>query len=157
MIDLLDAHTGSVERRISSTGSLGSMGVVSPDGKKIAVETEMSDSGRYPIIAVLNIADGRLLATMAAFPDGEWITFIPEGYYTGSAHAENYLSWRVGDKTATGDMYSHIYRRPDLVRKSLAGMRIEPRNTDSSGAHIKLRLRLDQVLLFLIRVYQTVK
>jgi hypothetical protein len=33
------------------------------------------------------------------------VAFSPDGYYTGSTHAERYIGWRVGDKVVPGETY----------------------------------------------------
>jgi WD40 repeat protein len=93
--------------------------------------------------------DGRVLATLLPMPDaegqaestaarpievvakaiparpaGEWFVTIPEGYFDCSANAARFVKWKVGSAVIPAERYLRRFRRPDLVRRALAGERI---------------------------------
>lgn len=86
-------------------------------------------------------AEGRLLASLVLLPDGgaalqgrpllagskdaaattEYLLFTPEGYYSGSAAADRYVRFRLGEDLFPAESFQARYYRPDLVRQGLAG------------------------------------
>lgn len=96
------------------------------DGKTLAASC--SDGS----LVMWRATDGQRLATLMVLPpiDGsdsitldnaEWIAYTPEGYYNGSAGAEKYIGWRVGTELQPAERYQTRFRRPDMVRQTLAG------------------------------------
>ena len=73
----------------------------------------------------LSLLDGRgeprLLATLYDFPDGEWATATPSGHVDCSPGGSKYLAWQLGDSVYPFEQFAAKYRRPDLVRRALAG------------------------------------
>jgi len=65
--------------------------------------------------------EGRLLATLGDLPAGEWATVTPQGYVDCSPGAGRFLAWRLGESVYPFDQFAAKYRRPDIVRRALAG------------------------------------
>jgi len=66
-------------------------------------------------------ASGREMARMISFTDGEWIVITPEGYYTGSEKADQYVSVRIGNNVYGVGQYREKFYRPEVVMAALAG------------------------------------
>ncbi len=118
------------------------------------------DSGRLATVGndgVLRIfrinADGslRLQAAMLGLPSVEpatdehanYLTYTPEGYYAGTAAAEQLARWQVAGKTYDASKLKALLNRADFVRTALAGQEPPPigkkplkveRTTESNGA-----------------------
>ena len=69
----------------------------------------------------MDAASGQERATLVSFKDGEWIAMTPEGYYTGSEKADQYVNVRVGNKVYGVDQYREKFYRPEAVMAALAG------------------------------------
>jgi WD40 repeat protein len=126
-IHLWDTDRVGLERSL-----IGFEGVVrqiafTPDGKTLLSLT--SDG----MIRLWDPDTGALRATMIEFDDGEWMTVIPEGYFMGSPNADRQLSVRYGDRVYGMDQFYDLFYRPDIVRRKLAGERID----DLIGLKIK--------------------
>ena len=144
------AHTGAVTAvRCSGSGryliSAGSDGMIRlrdlVSGREAPVFfrcaraihcLEFSPGGRYVTagfsdgtIAVLDFLSSRLLALMAGFTDGEWISMTPDLYFDSSLRGAHkvMLPWK-GSMT-TLDQYWTLRRSTGAIRNSLAG-RAEP-------------------------------
>lgn len=69
-----------------------------------------------------SLPDKRLIVTLLAFPDKEWLTFTPEGFYKGSASAEKYLAWRDGNKTfASNNSTKARFSKPEIIASRFNG------------------------------------
>src|SRR5262249_33149838 len=66
-------------------------------------------------VRLWDASNGKLQATFLSLPGGEWIIYTPEGYYTGSSEAENYLLWRVDDDLLPADAFAETYHDPAKV------------------------------------------
>jgi hypothetical protein len=105
----------------------------SADGKYLS----SGDSGG--IIKTWNTATGECLATTLKNKDGEWVTWTPEGYLTGSEWALKNLSYTVkGKNYSIAQIYDKVYR-PDLVAAKLIGDNIEKEAEKSSLSTIIMR------------------
>ena len=58
---------------------------------------------------------------LVGFEGGEWIAMTPEGYYTGSEKADQYVNVRIGNKVYGVDQYREKFYRPEVVKAALAG------------------------------------
>jgi hypothetical protein len=113
-----------------STGALTD----SFDGQVQATSVSFTATGRYAVVGagdgalrVFDLAAGRLLTTSLATNSGEWITWTPEGYFTGSKWAMENLVYVVdGLETYNIDRLFDTFYRPDVVATKLAGQDIEP-------------------------------
>jgi len=65
--------------------------------------------------------EGRLLSTLADWSNGEWATVTPQGYVDCSPGGTQFLAWRLGEGLYPFEQFAAKYRRPDLVRRALAG------------------------------------
>ena len=119
-IKIWDVETGDCVKTLSGHEDNVNSVAYSPDGKCIA-----SCSGNT--IKFWNASTGDLLATTFNLKNGEWLTYTPEGFFTGSEWATKNLVHIVdGMKTVGIDqMYDSLYR-PDLVSAKLSGEDISP-------------------------------
>lgn len=76
-------------------------------------------------IKVWSVGSGELLATILNAPNGEYITYTPEGFFTGTEWATKNLVYLVDglDIIELDQMYDKLYR-PDLVAAKLQGQDI---------------------------------
>ena len=101
-------------------------------------------------VKLWDIAKGRLLATLHAIPPQDatrrpssaikpsaqdspetqavpdYLVVTPEGYYMGSAMADRYVRFRLGEDSFPAESFQARYYRPDLVRQALAGKELPP-------------------------------
>jgi hypothetical protein len=90
-----------------------------PDGETLLA---LTDDGA---LRLWDPDTGALRATMIEFDDGEWMTITPEGYFTGSPGADRQLNVRYGDRVYGMDQFYDVFYRPDIVRRKLAGEKID--------------------------------
>lgn len=81
----------------------------SPDGRLLA-----SGGGKNET-KVWSVSTGKLLVTLVAFNDGNWVAYTPDGYYDRSEEASKYISWRVGGKIRDEAEYRSGYLKPEVV------------------------------------------
>lgn len=118
-IHLWDADTARIERVLEGfDGSVREL-AFTPDGKTLLA---LSDNGA---MRLWDVESGKLRATMVEFEDGEWMTITPEGYFMGSPDADRNLNLRYGDRVYGMDQFYDVFYRPDIVRRKLAGERID--------------------------------
>src|SRR5207253_2566081 len=55
----------------------------------------------------------------------EWFVTTPEGYFDCSANAARYIRCNINGAVYSAEQFMQRFRRPDLVRKALAGEKIE--------------------------------
>jgi len=91
------------------------------DGARLALTYSDSVTTLWDLAPLDAGGEGRLMATLVDRPDGEWATVTPEGYVTCSPDAERHLAWRLGESVYPFEQFAAKYRRPDLVRRALAG------------------------------------
>jgi len=72
-------------------------------------------------VRVWNSADGRELARMFHFDDGEWMTITPEGFFVASQHGAKNLNVRMGNTLYSLNQFYDAFYRPDLVERKLEG------------------------------------
>jgi len=75
----------------------------------------------WDISALREGGEVRLLAALFDWPDGEWATASPSGYVDCSVGAGRHLAWQLGENVYPFEQFAAKYRRPDLVRRALAG------------------------------------
>jgi len=71
------------------------------------------------ILRLKETATGRTVATCAAFADPEWIVFTPEGLWTGSAKALDWVAFYRGAEPLTPEEVTAL-RQPEAVQARLA-------------------------------------
>jgi WD40 repeat protein len=66
-----------------------------------------------------------LVLTLVGLPDGEGITFTPDGYYNSSPEASSRVSWvfggAMGREAFTFEQFESSFKRPDIVKARLKG------------------------------------
>ena len=87
----------------------------SPDGRTVV------SGSRDSSIRLWDAATGSERAMLVSFKDGEWIAMTPQGYYTGSEKADQYVNVRIGNKVYGVDQYREKFYRPEVVMAALAG------------------------------------
>lgn len=118
-IRLWDADKVHIERVLEGFDGRVVGLAFTPDSKTLLA---LSDNGA---MRVWNTESGKLRATMIEFEDGEWITITPEGYFMGSPEADRQLNVRHGDRVYGMDQFYDVFYRPDIVRRKLAGEKID--------------------------------
>lgn len=70
--------------------------------------------------------------TLFVADDGEWVCWVPKGYFSCSSHGSNYFGWHINRGSASladyysADQYFEILYRPKELQKSIAsGKRVE--------------------------------
>ena len=78
--------------------------------------------GYVPKVQLYNLKTGELLCTTVACPDGEYLTYTPEGFFTGTDWACHNLVYIVDglEVTELTQLYDKLYR-PDLVAAKMRG------------------------------------
>ena len=99
------------------TGHVSSIQAIafSPDGQLVA------STSHDRTIRIWDVASGKERASLIGFENGEWIAMTPEGYYTGSEKADQYVNVRIGNKVYGVDQYREKFYRPEVVMAALAG------------------------------------
>ena len=59
-------------------------------------------------------------------PPAPYITVTPEGYYVATPGADNFVRWRVGDRSWPAASFRAVLNRPELVQQVLAGLSLPP-------------------------------
>ncbi|MGH9835110.1 MAG: WD40 repeat domain-containing protein [Blastocatellia bacterium] len=97
-VRLWDAHTGALNQTLTDHEHGVSSALFSPNGKLIA------SCGADASVRLWEVGGARLLATLMVLPgagmdvaSNEWITFTPDGHYTGSTEARQFIRWRTGN------------------------------------------------------------
>lgn len=124
-VRLWDTSTGAsiatLENHDAPVTSVG----VSSDGK-IGFSTGLDGK-----LSFWSLADNKLLATLAAEPDGSWMCFSPDGYYSG-ADAEKYIAWRVGNQIYPASAYRAQFSKPALLLARLNGLPVPTSSPEPS-------------------------
>jgi hypothetical protein len=99
----------------SFSGNVDSLAFLDSDNRLLSIETDGT-------IKLWNTSDGSLVATMTTFPDNEWITITPEGYFNASPNGAKHLNILLDPMTVTSiDSFYDTFYRPDLVKLKLQG------------------------------------
>jgi WD40 repeat protein len=119
----MNAHT---EKIVSVTFSL--------DSKKIfSSSTDTS-------IKIWNVSDGKLLATLYATSNFDWLVITPEGLFDGSPNAWRELSWRFNNNTfdyAPVEAFFKEFYYPGLLQEIMQGKTPTPPSKDLSEIDIR--------------------
>ena len=128
-LNLWNGHNGALLRTISVTTPLWAVSV-QPDGSQVAA------GGFDGSTMIWNVADGRLLVTLAAFRDVkgivQWLAFIPEGYISASQGAKESSMW-TNERNFTQSHVWSLLENPNRIAQALAN--------SGSGADTQKRSR----------------
>lgn len=114
-VKLIDVESGRELRSLPNSNG-HDPALFSPDGHRLL--TQAGDGTMH----LWNVDTGKPIARFVAFPNGEWLTITPEGYYTASATADRYLNVRVDNdnsKVYSIEQFAAVYYRPDIVQRAL--------------------------------------
>ena len=108
-------HTadGTIAAKLSVSGQSPRYVEWSPDGKRLAAG--YNDAS----IRLWDAVKFTLLATMAEDHNGQWISFTPEGYFTGSDGAFSSLKMKVSGAEYLPDQIWNSFYDPVLVSKKI--------------------------------------
>jgi WD40 repeat protein len=120
-----DVAKGTLKYALSGTNDQIVTVAFSSDGKYLlggdsngAISRWSSHSGRL-IATSMFLPSLQPDATADEADTFEWITYTPEGYYSGSPGVEEFFHWRLGEHIFPAAQYAKTYRRPDLVQQLL--------------------------------------
>jgi WD40 repeat protein len=131
---LWDAATGLELHQFKGQRGVSSV-AFSPDGRTVLTASHDGTA------RIWSASSGVPLASLISFPDGEWLTVTPEGFFDASSSkaAEN-LNVVRGLEAYSIDQFRDALFRPDLVKAKLAG---DPAGMVAAAA---AKLDLDKVV-----------
>ena len=116
VVAVWDVTIGELVQSIQAPGSRDFHVALSPDGRLLAL------GGADGIVWLWDVNTGKELAAFVDVErDQQWLVATPQGYYDCSLEAASYVVWRIGERLYPFDQFEEKYRRPDLVRRALAG------------------------------------
>lgn len=114
-IALWDVASGTERRTLSGNLDWGSYLCFSPDGKTLA------SSFQDGTLRTWNLSAGEQVTSSMTTPDGEWLTWTPDGYFTGTPWAMHNLVYVVDGVSVYGvDQFFETFYRPDIVTARLS-------------------------------------
>ena len=93
---------------------------------------------RDKTITQWNVATGKEIVRMFSFDNDGWLSMTPEGYYTASKNAEQFIRFRIGKEIHGIEKYRSKYHRPDIVRKALCQQYLMPERKSALKGEIFL-------------------
>ncbi len=69
-------------------------------------------------------ADARLMDGLELLAGRDYLAVTEQGYYKGSAQADRFVKFRLGNELYPAECFQAHYYRPDLVRRVLAGQEV---------------------------------
>ena len=114
-IKLWEVSSGRLIRSFEGHSNWVESVAFSPDGKTLA-------SGSYDTtIKIWSTDTGNLLVSLIHFDDGNWIAFTPDNYYSSSAGASKYITWRVGNQIHDEAQFKSRFNQPSVITTRLSG------------------------------------
>jgi hypothetical protein len=92
----------------------------SPDGKTLASGSEDST------VKIWSTDTGELLISLLHFDDGNWVALTPDNYYSSSAGASKYVTWRINDQ-----VYDEAQFKSRFNQRAVIAARLSPLNMAS--------------------------
>jgi WD40 repeat protein len=115
IVNVWNAKTGELEHVLGGHSAFVTSVQGSADGRYIVSATEDKS------VRIWEAATGRLLTTTYVFPDNEWVTMTPEGFFDcSSPAAAAKLTIVRGLEVYSIDQFREALYRPDLVKAKLA-------------------------------------
>lgn len=132
-INLYDIN-GNVIRAIKTdvpnSRTLGGVSF-SSDGSVLRISANHSGALSY------SVKTGELLSTTVVDKAGEWMTYTPDGYYTGTDAAINqFVHFADGLNVYSLDQVSNTFYRPDLIAARLQGEDISKDTREETFAQV---------------------
>ena len=91
------------------------------------------------VIKMWDVKKGTLVVTMLQVIDGNWVTWTPDGFLTGSEGALAELSYSVGDKKYSLDEIKSIVDRPNIVAAKMQNKSVTEISENDTFASIIAR------------------
>lgn len=113
--ELLAWSEGAVRRRGSAGG--GRIEHVSLDASSRAVTVSVDGAAR-----VWDLASMQVLVALADFEDDEWVSFTPNGAYTGSAEVAERVTWRFAApfEAFRFEQFEREFRLAELIARRMS-------------------------------------
>jgi WD40 repeat protein len=77
-------------------------------------------------VNIWQVETRRLMISLLAADDGDWLAYDPAGHYNGSDRASRYVTWRIGNTVYDFDQFFERFFQPDLIVHALEAKKIEP-------------------------------
>ncbi len=116
---LWEAETGRELRTFDGHGNFVAEVRFSPDGRYVITV------GNYYKVRIWNISNGKEIAQLANFDDGEWVVMTPEGYFNASPNGAKHLNVRIGNNVYSIDNFYEKFFNPVYVASVLQGKKVE--------------------------------
>jgi WD40 repeat protein len=118
-VGLWQAGTGQPLAKMQGHSAVVSSVAFSPQGT-------LASGSWDTTVNIWQVDTRRLLITLLAADDGDWLAYDPAGHYNGSDRASKYVTWRVGNTVYDFDQFFERFFQPEVIVHSLEAKKIEP-------------------------------